>query len=364
MKIKDIIKALEEFAHPSIQESYDNAGLLVGDPYREVQSALLTIDVIPEVIEEAIRGNHGIIISHHPLVFSGLKRLTGRNWVERTVIQAVKNDIAIYASHTNMDAVTGGVNSRICQKLGLRQCMILAPMKDVLCKLVTFIPPDYAEKVRDAVFSAGAGKIGAYDKCSFNTTGQGTFRASDKAKPFTGKKGELHYEEEIRFETVFPRCQQNNILRALLNAHPYEEVAYDIYSLDNSFGLAGAGMIGTLSRETDEFAFLKKVKRIFGSGIIRHTKPTGRKVKKIAVCGGSGSSLLGTAISAGADVFVTADFKYHQFFDADNRILVADIGHYESEQFTKEIFYEILNKKFPNFALHFSEINTNPVNYL
>jgi len=363
LKIKEIAHFFETIAPLSLQESYDNAGLLVGDSEAEVAIALVAIDVTEKVVDEAIEKKAGLIIAHHPIVFSGLKKLTGKNYVERTVMKAVKNDIAIYAAHTNLDAVTGGVNAKICEKLGLKNCRILQPVPGKLKKLVTFIPFDSVEKVRTAVFEAGAGNIGNYDYCGYNLEGTGSFRGGEESNPYVGIKGKVHYEKEIRFETIFPGWLQSKIVKALFEAHPYEEVAYDIYPLENVFEKAGMGMVGELEKPLPENDFLTLLKNIFGTGCIKHTALKGSTVKKVAVCGGAGSFLLNHAKAAGADFFVTGDFKYHQFFDAENKIVIADIGHYESEQFTKELFYELLTKKFPKFAVRFSEVNTNPVFY-
>ena len=362
-KIKEISKFLENLAPLHLQESYDNAGLILGDSDIEITGILITLDVTEEVVEEAIQQNCNLIVAHHPIVFSGLKKITGKNYVERTLLKAIKNDVAIYAAHTNLDSVNGGVNGKICEKLGLENCKILQPSEGLLKKLVTFVPVDHAEEVRQAVFNAGAGKIGNYDSCSFNSHGQGTFRGNDSTKPFVGEKGKRHYENEIRFETIFPAYLQGQVTSALLNAHPYEEVAYDIYPLENKFDQVGMGMTGTLPKGKSENDFLQLLKNTFHTGTIRHTALLNKKVQKVAVCGGAGSFLLDRAISAGADFFVTGDFKYHQFFDAENKIVIADIGHFESEQFTKELFYELLTKNFSKFAVRLSEVNTNPVFY-
>jgi dinuclear metal center YbgI/SA1388 family protein len=364
MKISDITTYLESIAPTSFQEQYDNSGLIIGNPQTEISSALLSIDITEEVIDEAIKNSNDIIISHHPIVFSGLKRFNGSNYVERCVIKAIKNDIAIYAAHTNFDSIKGGVNTKICDKIGLKNCSVLAPMKGQLLKLVTYIPKKHTEEVREAVFNAGAGDIGNYKQCSYNTEGVGTFMGNEDSNPFAGEKGKLHYEGETRFETILPKHLKSKVLKALINTHPYEEVAYDFYALENDFMQAGMGMVGILEEPTNEIDFLLKLKEIFGCHIIRHTKPLNKQVKKVAVCGGSGSFLLKNAIALGADIFVTGDYKYHQFFDAEDKIVIADIGHYESEQFTKDIFYEILTKKFPRFALYLSEVKTNPIQYL
>lgn len=361
--IKDVAGFIESFAPLSLQESYDNAGLITGDVNTEINTVLITLDVTEKVVDEAIQKKAQLIVAHHPIIFSGLKKLTGKNYVERTIITAIKNDIAIYAAHTNLDSVDGGVNHKICEKLGLENCRILQPGGQQLKKLVTYIPIQKADQVREAVFNAGAGNIGNYDNCGFVSEGLGTFRGNENANPFVGKKGEIHSEKEIRFETIFPAYLQGRIIEALLKSHPYEEVAYDIYPLDNKFDKIGSGMIGTLATPISEIEFLKQLKSTFNTGLIKHTALKRKPVEKVAVCGGSGSFLLNAAIAAGADFFVSGDFKYHQFFDAENKIVIADIGHFESEQFTKELFYELLTKKFPTFAIHLSEVVTNPVFY-
>ena len=361
--LKEITNYLESFAPLSLQESYDNAGLIVGNPDAEITSAIVTVDVTEDVVDEAVEKKAQLIVAHHPVVFAGLKKLTGKNYVERTVLKAIKNDVAIYAAHTNLDSVTGGVNTKICEKLGLKNCSVLQPLTGHLKKLVTFIPAEHANKVRSAVFEAGAGHIGNYDYCGYNLEGEGSFRGNEETNPFVGEKNKIHYEKELRFETIFPGHLQRKVIRALIDAHPYEEVAYDIYPLDNTFDKIGMGMVGTLPEPVSEKYFLSLLKSTFQTGIIKHTALKGTEVKKVAVSGGAGSFLLNKAIASGADFFVTGDFKYHQFFDAENKIVIADIGHYESEQFTKELFYELLTKKFPKFAVRFSEVNTNPVFY-
>ena len=302
--------------------------------------------------------------ANHPIIFRGLKKLTGSNYVERAVMLAIKHDIAIFCAHTNLDNVHTGVNKKICDKLGLVNTAILAPKKQVLKKLITFCPHKDAEKVRDALFAAGAGVIGDYSETSYNTEGYGTFKGSEAANPHVGERGKRHREPESKIETIFPMYLESALVKALLKAHPYEEVAYDIVPLDNRLQLVGSGMIGELPKPADEKAFLQKLKKTFKTGCVRHTPLRGKKISKAAVCGGAGSFLLRDAIRGGADIFITGDFKYHDFFDAEGHIVIADIGHYESEQFTTEVFYEVLTGKFNNFALLFSETNTNPVNYL
>lgn len=364
MKLQEITDCLEAYAPLALQESYDNAGLICGSKDMDITAALICLDSTEAVIDEAIERGCNLVIAHHPIVFSGLKKFNGKNYVERVIIKAIRNNIAIYAAHTNLDNVHNGVNAKIAEKLGLINCTILAPQKNVLKKLVTFCPEAKAEEVRTALFNAGAGKIANYDECSFNTTGTGTFRAGAGSDPFVGEIGKQHKENEVRIETIYPQHTEGQVLIALFKAHPYEEVAYDLIPLSNTHNRIGAGLVGELPDESNEMDFLKHLKTVMKADSLRYSALRDKKVKKIAICGGSGSFLLGDAIKNGADVFVTADFKYHQFFDAENRIIIADIGHYESEQFTVELFYEILKKKFSTFALLISTINTNPIKYL
>jgi len=364
MIINDLTSCIETFAPLSLQENYDNAGLLIGHPDKEVHRALICIDITETIIEEAISRECDIIISHHPLIFRGITKLTWGNAVERIVEQCIQKGIAIYAAHTNLDNTASGVNAIFSQKIGLKNCRVLKPASGLLRKLVTFCPLDHAENIRQALFNAGAGHIGNYDNCSFNTSGSGSFRALENANPYVGFVNELHFENEVRIETVFPSYCQASVVRALLASHPYEEVAYDIYRIENNFQGAGSGMIGELSEPENEYDFLSRVKKILGGSTIRHTAISGKQIKSVALCGGSGSFLLKDAISAGADVFLTGDIKYHDFFMAEDQILIADIGHYESEQFTKELLFTLLTEKFPNFAVLISKTLTNPIIYL
>ena len=364
MNVSNITKLIEEIAPLTLQEDYDNAGLLVGDETMEVTGALLCIDITKEVIDEAINKNCNLIISHHPLIFTGLKKLTGQNETQRCVIKAIKHNIAIYAAHTNLDNILNGVNGKIAEKLNLKNIQILRPTSGLLLKLITFVPVHSAENVRNALFEAGAGSIGNYDECSYNTDGFGTFRPNERANPFVGNRLKRHHESEIRIEVILPKYIKNNVLKALLASHPYEEPAYDFYLLENDWKSTGAGLIGELETEIEEMDFLNQLKQVFHLNSIRYTALSGNKIKKVAVCGGAGSQFLTDAIAANSDVFISADFKYHEFFDAKNQILIADIGHFESEQFTKDVFYEIITKKIPTFAVRISEVNTNPIKYL
>lgn len=363
LKILDIIKIIEEFAPLSYQESYDNAGLIVGNNSTNVTGVLICLDSTEEVVQEAIDKKCNLIVAHHPIVFSGIKKINGKNYIERTVIKAIKNDVAIYAAHTNLDSVVNGVNYKIAEKLGLKNVQMLSKKNQLLKKIVVFCPVSHVDKVRNELFANGAGAIGNYSECSFNTNGTGTFKANKGATPFVGEIDKLHLEEEVKIEVVAESFQVNQIIEAMLKVHPYEEVAYDIYHLEN-YQNVGIGVVGDLEQSMNELEFLKFIKQTFHANGIRYTALRNKNIQKVALCGGSGSFLLNDAIRAGADIFITADYKYHQFFDAEGKIIIADIGHFESEQFTCEIFYEILTKKITNFAVRLSEINTNPINYL
>ena len=361
-KIKDIIAYLEGIAPLSYQESYDNSGLIVGNSNTEVTGVLITLDSTEAVIEEAITKKCNLVIAHHPIVFKGLKKLTGKNYVERTVLQAIKNDIAIYAIHTNLDNIINGVNQKIAQKLNLGSPGILAPKQSLLSKLTVFVPKKNTAEVLNAIHKAGAGNIGNYQNCSFTVNGTGAFIPNDLANPHIGRANSLEEVNEDRIEVILPSHLEKSVSSAMINAHPYEEVAHFITPLHNLNQEVGSGMIGELEQEMSGEDFLKFLKKSMSLNIIRHTAIP-KKVKRIAICGGAGSFLLGPAIRNNADVFITGDFKYHEFFDADNHLMICDIGHYESEVYTKELIYELLNENFSTFALNLSEVNTNPISY-
>jgi dinuclear metal center YbgI/SA1388 family protein len=364
MKLAELTSYLESIAPLAYQEDYDNSGLIVGKPDMEIQQALVSLDCTEAVVDEAIATGCQVIVSHHPIVFKGLKKFNGKTYVERVIEKAIKHNIAIYAIHTNLDNVDNGVNARICETLGLQDCRILVPKHGLLKKLVTFVPTSHADKVRAALFNAGAGHIGNYSECSFNAEGTGTFKGDANTDPFVGEPGVSHQEAEVRIETVYPSNLESKILMALFMEHPYEEVAYDLYPITNQYQNIGSGMVGELEHAMSEADFLQFVKYKMNASVIRHTNLRGKSVKNVAVCGGSGSFLLKHAIATGADVFITADFKYHEFFDAEEKIVIADIGHFESEQFTQNLLVEFITKKFTNFAVRLTEVNTNPIKYL
>ena len=362
MQIDQIINFLELQAPTFLQESYDNAGLLTGKREWDCTGAIISLDTTEEVILEAVKYGYNLVISHHPIIFSGLKKINGKNYVERAIIAAIKNDIAIYAIHTNLDNVLTGVNSAIADKLGLVNRQILQSKENILRKLVVFVPEDAAAEVRQAIFDAGGGHIGKYSECSFNSQGKGTFKPEEGTDPYVGKIGVQHQADEFRVEIIYPQWLQATIIQAMLVAHPYEEVAYDITNMLNHHQSTGSGLMGEIEgMEEDEF--LRLVKSQFGLKAMKHTGLLGKKINNVAVCGGAGSFLIRHAITAGADIFITSDIKYHEFFDADDRMVILDIGHYESEQFTIDLLYNKIHQKFPTFAVRKTEVNTNPVHY-
>ena len=363
MLIKEVIAEIEKFAPTAYAESFDNVGLLTGSKEQEITGVLVTLDTLEKVIDEAIENNCNLILSFHPIIFSGLKKLTGSNYVERTILKAIKNEIAIYAIHTALDNSFKGVNDMICEQLGLKNRKILIPQPGTIKKLTTFVPKNDATSVREALFAAGAGTIGNYDHCSFNLLGSGSFRGNEESDPVIGRKGETHYEEEVQIGVTFPRHLEKAILNALFERHLYEEVAYEITSLENVNQHIGMGMIGELEEELDERTFLKQVKTNFGTGCLRHSELLEKPIKKVAVLGGSGSFAIEKATAAGADIFLTADLKYHDFYKAEQKLVLADIGHYESEQYTKNLLASFLKKKFANFAVVLSNTDTNPIKY-
>lgn len=371
MKVKEVINLLEELSPLAYTEDFDNTGLLVGDADQEVSGILVTLDTLEEVMDEAIKKNCNLIISFHPIVFSGLKKITGKTYVERVVQKAIKHDIAIFASHTALDNSWNGVNAKICEKLELKNRKILIPQKASIKKLITFVPQNEAAKVRNALFKAGAGDIGNYSNCSFNIEGTGSFKGNADSNPVVGKKGETHFEVETQIGITFARHRQGAVLKALFEAHPYEEIAYEITTLENENQHLGMGMLGELEQPMNESDFLRFLKKTMDTACVRHSPLLQKPITKVAVLGGSGSFAIGAAKEAGAHAFVSADFKYHDFFRAEKSILLADIGHYESEQYTKELLHAFLTKKIANFApslpkgrIVLSKTNTNPISYL
>ncbi|MEZ4739034.1 MAG: Nif3-like dinuclear metal center hexameric protein [Flavobacteriales bacterium] len=363
MRIKDVTTALEAWAPPSLQENYDNCGLQVGDPEREISAAMVCLDCTEAVVEEAAKFGCGLIISHHPVIFKGLKSLVAKSYVERSLLAAIKHDIALYAIHTNLDNVLDGVNGEIAARLGLRPVQVLDPKPGQLRKLVVFVPTVHAEVVREAAFQAGAGRIGKYDECGFTTEGVGTFRPGPGTTPFMGKRGVRENAQELRLEFLYHHPVERALLNAVREAHPYEEVAFDIIPLANDHQGVGSGMLGEWTDALAEQEFVAKLKAVFGLSVLRHTRLLGKPIRRVALCGGSGAFLIGKAKALKADAYITGDVKYHEFFDADGRLLLADIGHYGSEQFTMHLIQRRLGELFPTFAVRLTENVTDPISY-
>jgi dinuclear metal center YbgI/SA1388 family protein len=363
MQIHQIIQVLEQWAPLAYQEDYDNCGLLVGDRSMACSGVLISLDVTEAVLEEAISKKANLIVAHHPLIFGGIKQITGKNLIDRIVIKAIKHDIAIYAIHTNLDNVSDGVNKALAERLGLQKTQILLPKRNQLSKLFSFVPASHKEAVLDALFMAGAGQIGQYGECSFSVAGSGSFLPGEGTNPYIGTIGKRQVEPEDKIEVVFPSHLSNTIIKALKESHPYEETAYDIIRLDNEYQMVGSGMIGNLSEPADEADFFRLIQKITGTPVIRHSPLLGKKIQKVAICGGAGVFLIQRAKLLGADILVTADIKYHDFFEPDGRMVLADIGHWESEQFTIDLIYAFLTEKFPTFAVLKTEVKTNPVGY-
>ena len=363
MTVREVADILEELCPLSLAEDFDNVGLLVGDPLREVSGILVTLDALEEVVDEAIAREFNLIVTFHPIVFKGLKKITGENYVQRAVLKAIENKINIFSVHTALDNVRQGVNGRICEVLGIQKPQILLPKTGTIRKLVTYVPGEAVEQVREALFAAGGGNIGNYSHCSFSIGGRGSFRPEAGSSPTLGKKGETEVTDEIQLHLTFPSRLEKPILKALFQTHPYEEVAYEVSTLNNAHQLEGMGMIGDLEKPMSEEDFFAFVKGRMNTGCIRHSSLLGKPVQRVAVLGGSGGFAISAAKSRGADVFLTADLKYHQFFEAEKEMVLADIGHYESEQYTKNLLAEYLTKKIPNFAVALAESKTNPIKY-
>ncbi|KAA1246727.1 Nif3-like dinuclear metal center hexameric protein [Aquimarina sp. RZ0] len=363
MQIKEVISHLETLAPIAYAEDFDNVGLLVGDKNTAITGILVTLDTLEIIVDEAIEKNCNFIISFHPIVFKGIKKFNGNNYVERVVMKAIKHDIAIYAIHTALDNTLQGVNDMICEQLGLINRKILIPQSGNIKKLVTFAPTAEAELLRAKLFEAGGGTIGNYDNCSFSSKGTGTFRALKNANPSIGDVGKTQYEKETQIQITYPKHNERVIIKALFENHSYEEVAYEITTLENKNQHIGMGMVGDLPDQMDESEFLKHIKNVFKTGCVRHSSTLGKPIKKVAVLGGSGSFAIKNALHAKADIFITSDLKYHQFYEAEGRIILADVGHYESEQYTKNLIVSYLRKKISNFAIVLSDKNTNPIQY-
>ena len=359
----DEVVALIETKYPlSWQESYDNCGLQTGNLQATLTGIVISLDCTEQVIDEALANGANLIISHHPVIFSGLKKITGKSDAEKVIIKAIKHDISLYALHTNFDNAPEGVSYQLANILGLNRIKPLQVSQGQLNKLSTYVPVDHADSLRNALFDAGAGGIGNYDSCSFNVAGIGTFRPNQKANPFLGSAGELHQENEIKLEVLVPNHLLGSVTKALFNQHPYEEVAYEIIQLKNEWKELGSGAWGEFDEPKSADQFLNLVKETFG-GNIKFTSKV-KQVKRVGICGGTGIFLLKNAFAAQCDAFITSDVKYHQFFDSSKNLMIVDIGHYEAEILALSTIRDFLLQNFSTFAIQLAESHTNPVNYL
>ncbi len=363
MKLEEVISVLESWAPLSFQEDWDNSGLIIGDPMNEISGMMVSLDTTLAVLEEAHAHHCNLVISHHPLIFKGVTKITPHIPEYKAIQFAIQNDISVFALHTNLDNKKDSLNHLLGSKIGLEKMQILQPRKGYLKKLVTFCPSNHADSIRESLFDAGAGYIGNYDCCSFNIPGHGTFRALDLANPFVGEKNKTHVEDEIRIEVIFPEYIEQGLIKALLQSHPYEEVAYDLYPLDNLFNQVGSGISGLLPHPMKAGDFLKMVKQTYELELVRHSNSGDKLIKTVAICSGSGSFLIRNVRQNGIDAFLTGDLKYHDFQEVSGTLLLVDIGHFESEEFVKEMLKEILIEKFPNFAVLISERESNPIKY-
>ena len=363
MTVKSITEILEQKSPLQLAEDFDNVGLLVGNPDMEVSGILVTLDTLEEVVAEAIQRNCNLIVSFHPILFRGLKKITGSTYVERVVAKAIEHKIAIYSMHTALDNVPDGVSGKICEVLGLENPQVLIPSRGAIKKLVTYVPHAAGDTLLKKLFEAGAGHLGNYSQCSFTSEGTGGFLPGEGAKPNLGTHGKRHLETETQIHITFEAHREKAVLHSLFSNHPYEEVAFEVTTLENAYPGIGMGMVGYLPEPLPPLAFLEVVKKRFDCGCIRHSALTDAPVVKVAVLGGSGAFAIDAARTCGADIFITGDVKYHEFFKAEGKMVIADIGHYETEQFTKNLLAEYLSEKIPNFAISLSETKTNPINY-
>ena len=365
MTIAEVISAIEKFAPLALQEDYDNCGMQVGNCNINCTGAIVCVDVTPTIIDEAVARGCNLIISHHPLIFKGLKRLTGASQVEQSVIKAIKAGVAIYSCHTAIDNVANGVSWEMARRLNVVDVKTLGTQQGKLLKLSVIVPNTHCETVKTAIFDAGAGMIGNYDCCSFSVQGKGSFRALSGANPFVGQVGEMHHEAEERIDVILPRWLKSQVEGAMIQSHPYEEPAYEFVAIENDSKFTGSGIVGKFQATISLSQLISQVKKVFGSPVVRcNVADDDREISSVAMCGGSGAFLIKKAISSGAQVFITSDTKYHDFVDYKNDIIIIDIGHFESEQCIKNVFYRIIQEKFPNFVLYYSELEKNPINYL
>ena len=332
-RIQDLVGLVHKLYAPELAEDWDNVGLQVGDPGAPLERVMVALDPGLSAIQAARDAGAQALVTHHPLLFRPIKRLTPEDAVGQALWTAVRDGVAIISAHTNLDCAVAGLNSWLAVRLGVQQSAPLQPVAGDYLKLTVFIPAGHEQSVAEALFSAGAGQIGAYDECSFRARGEGTFRPGLGTNPFIGEIGQREQADEIRFETIVPKRKLARVLEKMHKAHPYEEVAYDLVPLQNQVPGAGLGRIGRLEQATTLDAFAAGVKAALGCDHLRVTGAGRRPVHKIALCGGSGAGLLQTAHRLGADVLVTGDVKYHDARQAEELgMALIDAGHFATEK--------------------------------
>lgn len=364
MKILDVIKYLDQLIPAGYQESYDNCGLQVGDTSAEITGALISLDLTEAVVDEAVETRSNLIVTHHPFIFGGLKHIDADSPAGRIIYKLIRNGIAVYSAHTSLDKLSNGVSAQLAKRLGLCNLRILAPDSDSLKQLVVYCPKEQSQQLKDALYAAGAGNIGNYRHCSYSVNGTGTFEPLQGANPFVGTVGSETYTSEERIEMVYPKAFENKIVSALKANHPYETPAYSLIPLSNANPDVGLGIVGELPEDVEIETFIETVKQTVGIPVVRHSELCRKKVRTVALCGGAGAEFIGTAVAQNADIYLTSDIKYHDFQKATGHIVLADIGHYESEQFAKEFFYDKLSEKFRIFAIRIAKTETNFVGYM
>jgi len=368
MRVRDIQQILESWAPKEIAWERDNIGLQAGDPAAVVRGILVALDVTEEVIAEAVRRKANLLVSHHPLLFRPLSAVTMQSARGRCIRALMQSGINLYSAHTNLDFTRGGTSFALAQALGLTDVEFLRMPYEVQRKVVTFVPPAEAERVARAMADAGAGIIGNYDSCSFAGPGTGTFRGNERSRPAIGKRGVLEHASETRLEMMVPRWRLGDVIGAMHRAHPYEEVAYDVYPLENRSREHGMGIIGNARRPVTLRVFLNDLKRRLGVPALRCTGDMRRTVRRVAACGGSGTELMDEAARRGADVFVTADVRYHSFHDVEASMALVDAGHFETELPVVRAVVEHLRAacraRHATVPIHAARTSTNPIVYV
>jgi dinuclear metal center YbgI/SA1388 family protein len=361
VKCREIIEKIEKLAPLNLAESWDNVGLLIGDYQKEIKNIMVTLDVTLEVVKEAVEKKIDLIIAHHPIIFKPLKKITMDDYTGQMVCNLIKNDISVYAAHTNLDIAKGGLNDVLASRLQLNNVKVLKALKNVqLKKIVVFIPDGYQDAVREAMAKEGAGWIGDYSHCTFMTKGTGTFKPLEGTNPFIGKQGQVEKAEEYRLETIVPQDKVGKVIKAMLEVHPYEEVAYDIYPLEIEGEAVGIGRIGTLENEMTFSEFIKLVKNTLNIEYIKYIGNEKSIISKVAICTGSGADFISACVKQKADVYITGDVKYHEAqFAQQNGLNLIDAGHYETENIVVPFLMDYLNDTYQNKGIKIFSAQSN-----